>query len=368
MSNSKRTWTGRVYTGRTPDGKQQFWWVGRFAIKRERDLAVAAAKLERPWETRRPDEATITIDELAARYLRRYDQAVDRGVRKRSSYDTVERELRRFRRLYGDELVAHATPLLAEEWATTVPRSSLPRIRAVFGYATRLEILARNPFDGIGGPRSRGRADEHPPTIKELQALLDACDVLGDYAPRMRDLIEFAGLTLMRPGELYELRYPDIDLRANRIHVHRRVFRGQLDTPKTGRRTIALVPPARAIVLRQPTRTRDDGLVFATKTGQRLATSTVSGYWAQIKARAGLDHDFYLATKHLGVHRLYALGLSKRAIAAQAGWSERDVDQMLAVYAHVDLVALAEVDALYADQSDAGVTQAAAKPQQTRGL
>ena len=50
-----------------------------------------------------------------------------------------------------------------------------------------------------------------------------------------------------------------------------------------------------------------------------------------------------------GVHELYRLGLSRRAIAAQAGWSERDVDAMLRIYGHADLVALAEVDALYSE-------------------
>jgi integrase len=344
----KGGWPGRVFIGRDETGRQQFQWLGRFDTKRERDTAVAKAKGKSLTTSRE-----LTCADLVARYLRRYADSAGRGERKRSSYDTVERELRKFRALYGDQPVASVTPLIAEDWAATIPRSSLPRIHAVFKYGTRLEVIGRNPFDGVGGPRSKGRADDAPPTLKELEQLLDACDVLGDYAPQMRDLIEFAGLTLMRPGELYELRYPDIDLRANRIHCHRRVFRGQIDVPKTGKKTIALVPPARAIVLRQPTRARDDGLVFVTKTGRRLATSTMSGYWAQVKAKAGLEFDFYLATKHKGVHDLYRLGLSRRAIAAQAGWSERDVERMLAVYGHVDLVALAEVDALYANPSDA---------------
>jgi hypothetical protein len=47
------------------------------------------------------------------------------------------------------------------------------------------------------------------------------------------------------------------------------------------------------------------------------------------------------------VHRLYGLGLSKRAIAAQMGWSEQAVDSLLRTYGHADQVALAEVDALY---------------------
>jgi hypothetical protein len=36
------------------------------------------------------------------------------------------------------------------------------------------------------------------------------------------------------------------------------------------------------------------------KTGRPLSQPTLSGYWAQVKARAELDFDFYHATKHYG--------------------------------------------------------------------
>ena len=70
--------------------------------------------------------------------------------------------------------------------------------------------------------------------------------------------------------------------------------------------------------MRQPTRSAR--LVFLSKTGRMLSEPMLSGYWSQVKAAAGrLDFDFYLATKHYGVHLLYRLGLSTRAITAQMG-------------------------------------------------
>ncbi len=59
------------------------------------------------------------------------------------------------------------------------------------------------------------------------------------------------------------------------------------------------------------------------------------------------------------MHQLYLLGLSRRAIAAQAGWSEKSVDTMLRIYGHTELVALTEVDALYARLRDAPGVRAA---------
>jgi integrase len=220
---------------------------------------------------------------------------------------------------------------------------------AMFNYAKTKRLVDFNAFDGLGAGRGRGRADEDPPTITQMERLLDACIMLGAYAAQMRTLIMFAAYTGMRPSELYELRWPDIDLTRNRISVGRRLYRGKIDTPKSGPKTIALPPPARELILRQPTRALD--LVFVSKMGCRLTASTVCQYWAIVRAGAGLDpsYDFYRCTKHYGVHLLYKLGLSRRGIAAQMGWSERSVEALLRTYGHIDLVALAEVDALYAD-------------------
>ena len=205
-------------------------------------------------------------------------------------------------------------------------------------------------------------ADLDPPTVSELEALRDGCEALGSYAEQMRDLLDFAGLTLMRPGELFELRYSDVDLRTNRILVSRRLLRGRVDTPEVEPlQDDRATAPARDILLRQPTRARDDGLVFVGKTGTRLNAALLSLYWSNVRARARLDEsfDFYPCSKHWGMHPALPAGPVAAAIAAQAGWRESAVESLLGVYGHRELVALAEMDALYASESDAAVTQEA---------
>lgn len=359
LGSKRKVWVGRISLGRDAGGKQQLWWVGRFDTKRERDDAVARARIERPWAVRPPEQ--MTGGELADRYVARYERMVESRERKQSSFGTVHQALKTFRRTFGDRPIASITPIEAEDWVQTVPSFVPARAVALFNYAKRMRLLDHNPFEGLGGVGGRGRADERPPTLKELERLRDGCDALGDYAQRMRDLVDFLALTLLRPGEAYELRHTDIDLVANRIHVSRRIYKGIVDTPKNGRpKTIALPPPAREILLRQPTRTREDGLVFVSVRGQQLNASTIGVYWGKVRARADIRRDMpiYLATKHLGVSNLYRLGLSARALSAQAGWSERAVEEMLAIYGHRDLAALAEVDALYAaTESDVGVRE-----------
>lgn len=351
----------KPYTGRITkrvNGKQEvIWWCGRFATKSERDQAVALANATKPW-LKKPSE--MTVDDLIAEYVTEYAKH-----NKASSLSTCEERLKRLSAKLGSRLVTEITRDDAREFAKRAPVSNVDRASVLFNYAVdELEIIDRNPFRKMHIARTRGRRDRELPTVAELELLLDSCDALGEYGPQFRDFLEFASLTLMRPGELYELRYGDVDLAHNRITVARRLYRGHVDKPKSNRaKMIALVPPARDILLRQPTRTRDDGLVFVSKNGCRLSAPIVSQYFSVVRAAAKLPTymDLYLCTKHFGVSKLYQLGLSARAIGVQAGWSESAVDALLAVYGHKDLAALSEVDALYSSQSDASKPHKAAE-------
>jgi integrase len=344
MGSKPKQFEGRLYLGRDESGREQYEWLGRFADKKERDQAVMRRRIERESEAaqaERPAGERITCAGFVDQYLARYERE-----RKDSSYDTARSSLARFKADFGSRMLASVARHEAIEWAESVPPSRVPIVVTLFNVAVDQELVNRNPFRGLGH-RTRGRRDEHPPTADEFDRLLAGCAALGDYAPQMQALLIFGAYTGMRPGELFALDWGDIDFKANRVHVQRRLYRGSIDVPKSNKpRTIALPPPARDVLLRQPTRSGE--LVFLSKRGERLSQPTMSGYWAQVKAKAGLDFDFYLASKHYGVHLLYKLGLSSRAIGAQMGWSEKAVESLLQVYGHKDLVALSEVDALYA--------------------
>jgi integrase len=216
------------------------------------------------------------------------------------------------------------------------------------GAAVDAELIERNPFRGLGR-RTKGRSEQHPPTEDELSHLLDACAVHGSYAPQMRAFVTFAAYSGMRPGELFALEWADIDFESMRVDVKRRLYRGTVDLPKSNKsRRIALTPPARDALLGQPTR-QDGGLVFVSKRGVRLSQPTFSGYWGKALARADLDFDFYLATKHWCVHYMYAtLGLPPRVIGEQMGWTLASTLALLAVYGHGDIGALEEIDRAFA--------------------
>jgi integrase len=353
MSSSKRNgrWEARIFLGRE-NGRQRFHRIpGSFKTKQEAEAAEWKARIERPWEVKPVSE--MTGDEVADAYLQDY---ADRA--KASSLGTTTHALKAFRVTFGARRFVLINRLEAKAWARTVPVSYVPHAVALGNYAvSELEIVERNPFRGLATYKSRGRADRPLP---DLEIVLEACAVHSDYAPQMAALILTGALTGMRPGEMYALRWSDVDLDRNRVTVSRRVYRGVMDTPKNGRtKVIALPPRARDALFAlaaermafAPGAARSDALVFLSKQGKPLMAQIVSYYWAPVRAAAHLDAtvDFYLATKHLGVNLLWKQGISTRAIAAQMGWSERAVDDLLQVYGHKDVAALEEIDALYAE-------------------
>jgi integrase len=331
---------GRVWT----DGTERY--LGYFCCKRERTAAQEAARSSLRRETSVRTEVR-TCNDVADEFLAEYAER-----HKASSCITATQSLKAFRDQFGDRPIGSIARAEAKQWARTRPHG-LPVVVTLFNWAIDEEVVGTNPFRKTT-KRGKGRSEKAPPSVKQLEALLDACDALGDYADQMRALIVFGAYSCMRPSELFELRWSDIDLATNRIHVSRRLYRGTVDTPKNGApKSIALTPPARDVLLRQPTRAGE--LVFVSKQGKRLSAPTVTQYWAVVRGRAGLDFDLYSTTKHYGVHLLFKLGLSKRAIAAQCGWSEQAVDGLLRVYGHADVAALAEVDALYERPTQAEV-------------
>jgi integrase len=338
----KRKWEGRIYLGRDATGKQQFQWVGRFDTKRERDAAVAEAKLERK---RGGSPALPICDVYVDRYLADYQRR-----NKDSSYAVQRDHLQRFRRDFAGRSL-DISRAEAKDWVhgegryegKPVPAGYVHSVVSLYNHAIDEDDLPleRNPFRKLG-KRTKGRADDPPPSEGEFNALLRACSALDDYAPTMRAFMLFAAYTLMRPGEIFPLEWSDIDFERMRIRKARRLFRGALDDPKTGPVTIALTPVARDAIMGLP---RTDHLVFHSKTGKRLSQPTLSQYWGRVTAKAGLTFAPYHATKHYGVHYMWrVLKMSEPAIAAQAGWKVSTVSKMLEIYGHAEVGALEEVD------------------------
>ncbi|MBS1880433.1 MAG: tyrosine-type recombinase/integrase [Actinobacteria bacterium] len=350
-------WEGRILIGSTVDPetgkrKQQFEWVGRFDTKRERDDAVAERKRE--LAAAKPD-LPLVEDEVVA-YLEWHGEHFPKSLPQKTE------QLKRFRADFGDRAVDIPRDEIKDwaaargKWAKDAdgePRKPIPNgyLFAVSSFYTFVideqdRPIDKNPARKLA-KQTVGRSDTPPPTPEEFDVLLDATAALGDYAPTIRAMFEFAAFTLMRPSELYALKWEHIDFNRNRIDKCERVYRGKVADPKTGAKEIALTPPAKAAILNL---NRTSEYVFPSITGKRMSAGGFSGYWARVLARAELDFDFYLASKHYGVWYMHTvLEMPDRVIAAQAGWKRSTVTKMIETYGHGEVGALEDVDAAFAN-------------------
>jgi integrase len=368
---SKNKWQGRIYLGRDDNGDQRYHWVGRFAKKKERDEAVARERVRIETEGcgcencaavgRKGTDATTlpTIGTLVARYLAWYEKR-NRG----SSHDTQAQRLARFRKSFFDRPVDGLTRSELKDWlagegawegSTPVPVSHVPAVVTFFNWVIDEEDLPlpKNPARRLS-ERGKGRSEEAPPTEEEFAALIDACSVHGDYGPMMRATFLYASYQLARPSEVFEVKETDIDFKTSRVGKNRRLYRGTVDEPKTGKKVTALTQPAREAIA--PILPGDGGFIFRNKSGNQLTATTHHGYWKDVLIRADLDFDFYLASKHYGVWFFWnVLGLDKQVIATQAGWSLKTVEKMLETYGHGDVGALEKIDKAFADRPKQGL-------------
>jgi integrase len=364
-----KTYTARLYLGLDADGREQYEWIGRFPTKRERDEAVMRRRIEREADAaaaRLPAGERTTCAEYAAEYLDRMEAGalLTKGDRryKASSITTARTQLRRFTEDFGDRTLASIGRKEAVAWAERHGRkpSAVQAVNTLFNLAVDEEIIDRNPWRGLMR-KPEGRRNQAPPTDDEFDRLVAACDVLGEYAPRMRAMLTVAAYSGMRPGELMALDWSSVDLPGLKITVSKRLYRQTIDLPKSNKvREIALLPPARDALLTLPER---QGYVFRGKQGLRLNAPLLSAYWREVQAAAGLRFDFYLASKHRCVHYMKVkLGLPNHIIAAQMGWSEGAVEKMVAVYAHADVGALDAIHAAFAALSVPGASMTTSTP------
>ena len=102
------------------------------------------------------------------------------------------------------------------------------RLRSIFTLAVGEGVVERNPAVSLFTPRrcKEGR-EKHVLKPDEINRLMGALDL------RERLVVSLATFEGMRPGEILGLQVADID--GNSIWVKRRLYKGNIDLPKTRR-------------------------------------------------------------------------------------------------------------------------------------
>ena len=336
---------------RSSDGR----WVGKLTHPRTGKRIViygqsaeeARAKLQRAHEKARANLPVIPDRQTVGQFLDRWlEESVKPSVRPRTyeSYGQLVRlHLRpdlghvRLEHLDAPAVQAFVNAKLASGLSPRTVQYLHAILRRALGQAERWDLVPRNVARLVDAPSVRPPKVE-PFTPKEAHAFLAA--VRGH---RLEALFITAIATGCRQGELFALRWDDVDLEAGRLQVRHSLWwsrrTGQraweLTDPKTDRSRRSLDLPAVARTALQEHRVRqweerlqagplweDHGFVFATQAGKPLDSPNVTHALHRLLAQAGLRRMRFHDLRHAAASLLLAQGLQLREIMEVLGHSQ----------------------------------------------
>jgi len=148
-------------------------------------------------------------------------------------------------------------------------------LSALLRTAVKWGHLQQNPAGGVDLPALRTVRPKWVLTVPLAARLLDALPPLG------RTMAGLAMLSGLRRGELFALRWCDVDTDNDRLTVRQAVYEGRFDTPKTqaGVRQIPLGAAALQLLADWRARAKrldPDALVFSTGTGKPISPNNVA--------------------------------------------------------------------------------------------
>jgi integrase len=209
--------------------------------------------------------------------------------------------------------------------------------------AVRWRLIHSNPVEGCERPRDQ-QPDLYVLTEAEIASLWNAYGSLEREAPeeervwwRITRTLTFVALgTAMRRGELLALRWRDVRLLENLLHVREALVEGRFTTPKSGasRRLIELGPQTQALLAKHWHETAfqgEDELVFChPQLGTPLDPSKLARrYLRPALRRAGITKPFrpFHDLRHTALTHEAAAGNPMAYIQLKAGHSQGQITE-----------------------------------------
>jgi len=284
--------------------------------------------------------ATFETDVLPASGRRLATQALYRRLLGNHAMPTLGE------RPVGSIRPADVEALLTSKAATlsaSTRRSLYAALRALFDYAVRDGLVARNPVAAVRRPTLEHR-EAHALEADEVRRLLDAAS--GD---RLGALFVLLAGTGMRKGEALGLRWSDVDAEHGLLRVRRTLSRidgvGLVENdPKSARsrRTIDLGEPVVAALASHRVRQieerlaagpawEDENRVFTTTVGTALDPRKVNRVFTAIATEAGVKATPH-TMRHSAATALLDAGHPVAVVSEHLGHSSAVVT--MTTYAH----------------------------------
>lgn len=215
----------------------------------------------------------------------------------------------------------------ATPWASwKLANNYLIPLRGVFALAVGDHLVPKSPVDGLVNKRKPPGAKEPPDpfTAKEEASILAR---LARREPQAFNYFDFAFATGMRPEEMIELKWADIDFPTGIARVTRVRSLGEVRAPKNWEyRDVELNQRALACLARQKpfTAMRDHGCVFenaATRSPWNSTASQRDHHWTPALRAEGIRYRTPYNARHTRATRLLMAGCKPAWCAAQLGHS-----------------------------------------------
>lgn len=257
---------------------------------------------------------------------------------------------------------SHVQALYGKLTGAGLSAKSVRNVHAVLRHALNQAVdwnLVPRNVASLAHPPRVDRQEVVALTAEEVRALLTF--MRGD---RWEALIATALATGMRQGELLGLKWTDVNLTGQKLHVVRQLQRdGTYGEPKTakGRRTIDL--PASCVAFLKEHRRRQTEerllvgpewqqteLVFCTHQGKPFGHRNVLRAFKLIMLRAGLPDVPFHALRHTAATLLLTQGVHPKVVQERLGHAT--ISMTLDIYSHLipsmGRAAADQLDALFA--------------------
>lgn len=206
-------------------------------------------------------------------------------------------------------------------------------LSALLRTAVKWGHVPENPARGVDLPALRTVRPKWALTVHQAARLLETLPPLG------RTMVGLALLSGLRRGELFALRWCDVDFSQGCLTVRQAVYEGQFDTPKTaaGVRQIPLSDAALQLVKdwrARAKRQEPDALVFSTRSGKPISPNNVARQQIFPACTAlGLERATWLTFRRTYSSWAHEQGVPGKVVAQLMGHAK--VDTTLNVYTQV---------------------------------
>lgn len=339
----------------TPDGKRRQRWVPAGTTKRdaERELTRILRELDQGIDI---DPGKLTVGEYLDRWLADYAKSHTSAQTYERYKEIVEIHLKS---AMGGVLLSKLTPLHIQRHYTKAmdePRKGRSRplsartvlqhhrvIREALKFAVRWRLLAVNPADAVEPPSVR-RKEMGTLTPEQAGRLMETAKKHRLYVPICLSL-----LCALRKGEVFGLRWEDLDLGDGLLRVRRSAEYPStgpaLKEPKSGRARVVKMPELMVEILREHQKKQrewidaqgseysDQGLVCALRDGRIGGHYGVNRDLDVIIGKAGVPRVRFHDLRHSHATALLAAKIAPKVVSERLGHSQISITQDL--YSHV---------------------------------